>query len=259
MRFKKRNRRRLSATQQLKRWVKPVFLLSLIAAITWGVYQYNPSKLLKVEVNWAIDNTNLVTQIALEKQIAPLVNELHQLDLHDIKHELEQHPWVMEAQVKRSFLDTINIVVTTHEAATRWRNINCQQEQQDINCQGYITIQGRLITPENLFYHQQDGHSTQLNELQSTHDLEKSELLLVDYQAYQQLLGSMKINTFVRSNIDTLHINPNITIVLGYNQQLQRLQKFIKIYAKLRKKIPLEKLKKATYDMRYVKGFTLKY
>jgi cell division protein FtsQ len=254
----KRNQRRLSATQQIQRWIKPIILLTLISAIIWGVYQYNPSKLLNVKTNWTIDNTNLVTQKTLEQKIKPLVNKLHQLDLSAIKHKLEQHPWVMKAQVKRLFLDVIGINITTHQVASYWQNINCKQNQQD-NCKGYISKQGKLITPKNLFYHQQNDNSKQLIELQSAYSLAKSKLLLTDYQAYQQILNKMKISTFVRSNIDTLTIKPNITVVLGYSQQQQRLQKFTKIYAKLRKKIPLRKLNKATYDMRYPKGFTLKY
>ena len=109
-----------------------------------------------------------------------------------------------------------------------------------------------------MFYHQQEESSDAI-ELHSTYDLTKNDSLLNEYQAYQQILTKMKIKKFVKSNIDSLSIKPNITVILGYNQQQQRLENFIKIYAKLRKKVPLKKLNKATYDMRYSKGFTLKY
>jgi cell division protein FtsQ len=254
----KRNQRRLSATQQIQRWIKPIALLILISVIIWGVYQYNPSKLLNVKTNWIIDNPNLVTQKTLEQTIKPLVNKLHTLDLNAIKHKLEQHPWVLKAQVKRLFLGVIGINITTHQVASFWQNINCKQNRPN-NCKGYISKQGQLITPKNLFYHQKNNNDKQLIKLKSTYNLAKSNLLLSDYQAYQQILNKMKISTFVRSNIDTLTIKPNITVVLGYSQQQQRLQRFIKIYAQLRKKIPLRKLNKATYDMRYPKGFALKY
>jgi cell division protein FtsQ len=259
MKFKKRNKRKLSAIQHIKRWFMPVFLPSLLALISWNIYHYNPGELLKVDANWTIDNAKLVTQETLEKQIEPLVDELYQLDLHEIKSELERHPWVLSAQVKRLFWDAISIKITTHKVATLWENLDCHNNQQDNNCQGYVTTQGRLITPKNLFYHQQSNNTPHLITLKSSYNLEKSEPLLNDYYSYQKILNDMKLNTFVRSNIDSLRIAPNITVVLGYSKQTQRLQKFIKIYEKLRKKIPLKRLKKSTYDMRYPKGFTLKY
>ena len=259
MRSRKRNRRKLSAQQQLKRWLKPSLLLVVFSLLGWNIYHYNPEELLKVDINWNIDNTNLVNQEALKKQIAPLVSESYQLDLQDIKRELEYHPWVLEAKLKRLFWDTINININTHKIAAYWQNINCEQDLKQSNCRGYITTQGDLITPKNLLYHQEDKKLENLIELKSTYNLEKSTTLLDDYHAYQYILDDMKINKFIRSNIDSLKIKPNITVILGYSQQQQRLKNFIKIYQKLRQKIPLKKLNKATYDMRYSKGFTLKY
>lgn len=259
MKFKKRNRRKLSLFQHIKRWLKPVSLLVLLVLIGWNIYHYNPGDSLKVNVNWTIDNTELVSQETLEKKIEPLVNELYQLDLHEIKTELERHPWVLKAQVKRLFWDSISINISTHQPVALWKNIDCQNNKRQDNCQGYITAQGKLITPQNLFYHQPSENTPNLIELQSSYNPDKSILLLNDYRDYQKILDDMKINTFIRSNIDSLSIEPNITVVLGYSKQLQRLQKFIKIYKELRKKIPLKRLKKSTYDMRYPKGFTLKH
>ncbi len=258
MRFRKKNKRKLPITQHLKRWIKPLLLLALFSTIGWNIYQYNPSELLKVSVNWHIDRTYLVDRPRLENSIKPLVAELHQLDLHAIKHELERHPWVKEAQVKRLLLDTIDINITTHEIATHWQNIACEQDQSANHCQGYVTTTGVIITPKNLFYHQQEGSNDAIK-LYSAYDENNNNSLLEHYQTYQQILTKMHITKLIQSNIERLIIKPNITVILGYNQQQQRLKDFIKIYAKLRKKIPLRKLNKATYDMRYSKGFTLKY
>ncbi|WP_428086294.1 cell division protein FtsQ/DivIB [Candidatus Thioglobus sp.] len=253
------NKRNISVFRRIKLWIKPLLLLSTILIIGWNTYHYSPSESPKADVNWTIDNTYLVKQVALEAKIEALVNKAYQLDLHEIKEELEQHPWVLEAQVRRLFWDSININIITHKVATRWENVDCQQDLLQKNCQGYITTQGILITPNHLFYHQPGENSIDLVELKSVYDLEKSAQLLDDYQRYQQILKTLKISTFIRSNIDKLSIAPDITVHLGYNQQLQRLQRLVKIVAKLKKKIPLKKLNKATYDMRYPKGFTLKY
>ena len=259
MKSKRRHKRKTLPLQKVKNWLKVLVPVSIIAFISWNAYHYNPSELLKVRVSWAIDQTDLVNQQTLEKNISPFVSEVYQLDLHDIKHELERHPWVLKAQVKRSFLDAINIKIITHEVATYWENIACDQPFKQKKCQGYVTKQGVLITPLNLFYHQDDKTLNNMVTLRSNHSLEQNNSFLKDYQNYQQILGEMRIQSFARSNIDTLTIAPNITVVLGYSKQRLRLKNFIKIYAELRKKIPLKKLNKASYDMRYPKGFTLKY
>jgi cell division protein FtsQ len=45
-------------------------------------------------------------------------------------------------------------------------------------------------------------------------------------------------------------------VILGYQQQEQRLERFIKAYSKLK---PSKKINQITFDMRYPKGFTLSY
>ena len=49
---------------------------------------------------------------------------------------------------------------------------------------------------------------------------------------------------------------PNIKIILGYDKQNQRLKRFIKIYNRIQNK---KRIKNATFDMRYSKGFALSY
>lgn len=261
MKSKRRHKRKLSLLQQLKAWLKVLLALAIIGFIGWNVYYHNPSELLKIKakINWEIDQIQLVSQQTLEGEISALVNEVYQLNLHDIKYELEQHPWVREAQVKRLFFDAISIKIITHKTNIHWQNITCKQPFKPKNCQGYITTQGILITPLNLFYHQDNEKSNQPVTLESDYNLEQSNVLLEDYKIYQEILGKFKIQTFVRSNIDSLSIAPNITIVLGYSKQQQRLKNFIKIYNKLKQKISRRKLNKASYDMRYPKSFTIKY
>ena len=259
MKLRSKNQHRRSPLQYLKLLLWPLIFTLVISIIVWGNYHYNPSELLKISINWEIDHDYLVNKEALEKQIKPLTDRPYQLDLHEVKEELERHPWVQEAQVNRLFWDAIQISVITHTIAAHWENVACNQSLEQKNCQGYITTQGNLITPENLYYQSNDQASENLVILKSDHQLERYDSLLEDYRAYQLILSDLKILALTRSNIDRLTIKPNITVVLGYSKQQQRLRDFIKIYHKLRQKIPLRKLNKATYDMRYPKGFTLKY
>jgi cell division protein FtsQ len=259
MQLKSRNQRRRTLLQHLKLWLKPLAFSLIIATIGWGVYHYNPSELLKISINWEIDRPQLVNQKTLERRIKPLINQSYQLDLYKVKHELEQHPWVQEAQVRRLFWDSIHINITTHKIAAHWENIACKHPFEKVNCQGYITTQSNLITPENLFYQVDNQDPEDLVLLKSGDHPKQYTSLLKDYRTYQKILSELTILSLTRSNIDHLLIKPNITVVLGYSKQEQRLQDFVKIYKKLRQKIPIKKLNKSTYDMRYPKGFTLKY
>ncbi|MCH9646436.1 MAG: FtsQ-type POTRA domain-containing protein [Proteobacteria bacterium] len=259
MKLKSKNRHKRSFSQHFKLWLKPLLVFFLIASIGWSLVYYNPSELLKTRVSWEIDRSDLVNKTTLEAQIKPLIQGAYQLDLHQIKQRLEQHPWVQNAQVKRLFWDAINIHITTHKIAAHWEDIACNQSATLKKCQGYVTTQGVLITPDHLFFKPNSQTSEPLVLLKSNNNPEKSSTLLKDYQAYQAILADMKIHSLVRSNIDHLIIKPNMTVVLGYNNQQQRLKNFVKIYQKLRRKISLKRLHKATYNMRYPKGFTLKY
>lgn len=259
MKLKSKNQHRRSLFQYLKLLIWPLIFSLVISIIVWGNYHYNSSEILKISVSWEIDRDYLVNKETLEKQIESLTNKPYQLDLHGIKDELERHPWVQEAKVKRLFWDSIQIGIITHPIAAHWENVACDKSLEKENCQGYITTQGSLIKPENLYYQRNDKTSENLVVLKSGHQPERYNSLLKDYRDYQLILSDLKILALTRSNIDQLTLKPNITVVLGYNKQQQRLKDFIKIYNKLRQKIPLRKLNKATYDMRYPKGFTLKY
>ena len=67
----------------------------------------------------------------------------------------------------------------------------------------------------------------------------------------------MKIKSISRTNIDQLVIEPNIKVILGYQMQNERLINFKKSYMMHRKKT--SRVERATFDMRYPKGFTLSY
>jgi cell division protein FtsQ len=69
----------------------------------------------------------------------------------------------------------------------------------------------------------------------------------------------MLIKSFSKTHIEQLTFEPDIKVILGYQQQQQRLVRFLKAYKELKKKISRKKLNKSTFDMRYPKGFTLKH
>ena len=248
----KYNRKKLSFKEKLKNflpWIKVFLIISILLTTAWNIYKFNTDELLKVEINWEISDEFPGSIVSLKDAINPLKIKAHQLDLHEIKYTLEQLPWVRTATVKRLFWDSIHIQITQQEVALKWKNQDCNKEDKQPLCRGYISTSGEVFTPEKLI---------ESNNPLVVSNAKKTNGLLKDYQSYQQIIKQMPIKTFLRSDIDTLIIDPNITVILGYSNQHERLERFYKVYKQLRKKIGKAKLNKATYDMRYPKGFVFK-
>ncbi|BBB22891.1 cell division protein FtsQ [Abyssogena phaseoliformis symbiont OG214] len=248
MKYKRRSRRKKSIYQPV---FKLISIIVLLGFITWGIQNTHLSEFLKVDINWEIDKNLPVTQQALKQHILPLITETYQLNLHEIKHELERHPWVAEAEVSRLFWNFINIKISAQQISMRWKNKDCPNDTKTQICQGYISTKGGLFTPDKII-------KSDAIIATSAHNKDIAKTLFDDYQTYQTIIKPMVITSVFKTNIDTLFIKPNIKVVLGYQKQQKRLKNFVKVYKKLRQSIAHAKLNRATFDMRYAKGFSLK-
>ncbi|BBB23524.1 cell division protein FtsQ [Isorropodon fossajaponicum endosymbiont JTNG4] len=249
MKYKRRNRRKKSIYQPIFKLLSIIILLGLI---TCGVQNTHLSKFLKVDINWEIDKNLPITQQVLKRRIFPLITETYQLNLHEIKHELERHPWVANAKVSRLFWNFINIKISAQQISMRWKNKDCPNDAKTQTCQGYISTKGELFTPNKII-------KSNAIIATSAHDKDIVKTLFDDYQTYQAIIKPMVITSIFKTNIDTLFIKPNIKVILGYQKQKKRLKNFVKVYKKLRQSIARAKLNRATFDMRYAKGFSLKF
>lgn len=227
---------------------KVLFILMGLIAIIWSILKSDFIKFPAVNINWKIEPTAVLEKTVLMSRIQPLIENNYLLDLRAIKQTLEQQAWVEKADIKRLFLNAIQIKIKARKVAMRWQNTNCKNENRP-HCTGYISTQGVLFMPQKI--------------LQSNAPIARSKAdsaiiakLYKDYQHYQTLAAPLQITKFSKTNIDQLTFKPNIKVVLGYQKQKQRLQRFIKAYNKLSKKN--SKIKHATFDMRYPKGFALK-
>ncbi len=229
--------------------LKVLALFAILGLIVWGVLKSNPTEFLKVDIHWDIDQQLPIPQAQLENQIKPLITDKYQLDLQDIKYALELEPWVQSAHIKRLFWNAINIKITSHNVAMRWENIDCDNANPN-TCKGYISTGGVLFMPQKFI-------TSDVVLAVSKQDKTLAEKMHQDYQTYQKLSKSMTIKSFFRTNIDQLEFASGVKVILGYQKQNERLSRFVKTYQKLKKKT--SKVKRATFDMRYPKGFTLSY
>jgi cell division protein FtsQ len=244
-----RNKRQKTPAQLLALLVKAAPFFIILGLIIWGVLSANPAELLKGGVRWDIAKTPPIDLHILKEKIQPLVQDKYQLDLHEIKLALEAEPWVNKADVERLFWNSIQIKIEFQQIAMRWEHSQCKSKEK-INCIGYISTQGALFIPKKIT-------PSDVILAHSKPDKNTITQLYTDFQYYRSSVDPMVIKTFSKTNIDQLTLEPNVTVILGYQKQKERLDRFLKAYSELKKKN--RKVKQATFDMRYPKGFALSY
>ena len=210
-----------------------LFIFLLIAGL---IYVIDSSNLFEPKISWEVDGILTTETAQYDRLIKPLLNNKYLIDLSQLKERVEQYPWVAKAEVSRLFWNKIRIAVVRHDIAMRWGS------------EGYISSQGVLFKP-NLSI-DSDAPIAIVSE-------DRIEQFYVDFMNYQSILGQLIIKQFERSYIDELTIKPNVQVILGYQQQSERLQVFIKAYDKLKGSSKIRK--RGIFDMRYPKGFALSY
>lgn len=248
---KRYNTRPKTTIQRLILIVKLLAVFAVTGLTVWGIEKIKASDILKTKVEWQIDKNLPINHSILKAIVLPLTEGKYLLDLTEIKHALEAEPWVATAEIKRSFFHTIQINIVAQKIAMRWQDVACKVKDAP-ECLGYISTKGVLFIPSKMV-----GSTALLAHSKANQKVVTE--LYKDYQTYQTIVGDKKIKAFSKTHIDQLIFYPNTTVILGYQQKQKRLKRFLKTYKKLRKTIAKAKLNQASFDMRYPKGFVLKW
>lgn len=190
-------------------------------AVTWNIIGVTPDK----------------TVLAIKSSTKELLSaNFMDIDLSNLNAKIKENPWVASADISRQFWLKIAIVVRIKTAVLR------------MNSGGYIDSQGQYFLPKY----------TLSNNLPLAVGKQKnSQKIYQNYQKYQQILGQeFPIQVIKQSEVTQLIVGNNTTLKLGYNQQKQRLKKFIYLADKLREK--QGSLNHLTIDLRYAKGLVVK-
>lgn len=248
--FSRKNKKKVTFKSFFWGFTKVIVIFSIITLIAWVIIISNPTKFLNVSVKWDLDERLPLSQNLLINKIQPQLNDKYNIDLRQIKETIEQEPWVENAHVKRLFWNYIKIKVDAKTVAMRWKDEKCIDNAELPNCLGFISNRGELFIPDRII------ESDAIYAISNT-EIDTIETLYSDYKIYRSILQPMIIKTIIRTNIDKLVVEPNITVILGYKKQEERLARFEKAYTKLRKKS--KKVDQAIFDMRYPKGFSMGY
>ena len=210
-----------------------LFVFLLFAGL---IYVIDSSDLFEPKISWEVNGSLTTETSQYDRLIEPLLNNKYLIDLSQLKEKVEQHPWISGAEVSRLFWNKIRIAVVRHEIAMRWGS------------EGYISTQGVLFKP-NL--------SIDSGAPIAIVSEDQIEQFYVDFLNYQSILGPLIIKQFERSLIDELTLEPNMKVILGYQQQSKRLKVFMKAYDQLKRSSKIRE--RGIFDMRYPKGFALSY
>ena len=210
-----------------------LFVFLLFAGL---IYVIDSSDLFEPKISWEVNGSLTTETSQYDRLIEPLLNNKYLIDLSQLKEKVEQHPWISGAEVSRLFWNKIRIAVVRHEIAMRWGS------------EGYISTQGILFKP-NL--------SIDSGAPIAFVSEDQIEQFYVDFLNYQSILDPLIIKQFERSLIDELTLEPNMKVILGYQQQSKRLKVFMKAYDQLKRSSKIRE--RGIFDMRYPKGFALSY
>ena len=220
----------------LNKIFKSVFYLLLALSIVFLIYLIENSTLLKPNVSWEIKGELQAQAYEYDELIEPLLINKYLLNLPQIKNKLEQSPWISNVEVERIFWNRIRVGLEKHDIAMRY------------GTEGYISSRGILFKPNLTINSDKPIGIVSETEVKQFYS---------DFTMYQSILEPVKITLFERTSIDELTLDNNIKVILGYQNQNERLELFVKSFDKLKK---YEKIRtRGIFDMRYPNGFALSY
>jgi cell division protein FtsQ len=220
----------------LNKIFKSVFYLLLALSIVFLIYLIANSTLLKPNVSWEIKGELQAQAYEYDELIEPLLINKYLLNLSQIKNKLEESPWISNVEVERIFWNRIRVGLEKHDIAMRY------------GTEGYISSRGILFKPNLTINSDKPIGIVSETEVKQFYS---------DFTMYQSILEPVKITLFERTSIDELTLDNNIKVILGYQNQNERLELFVKSFDKLKK---YEKIRtRGIFDMRYPNGFALSY
>ena len=226
-------------------WLKKTSQLLIIACVlVFSVYVFyylkNMTSIQLDKTIWHIENDyslNLKDEL-LSRIKNQLTKKYFDIDLQKVRSQLLTHPWVAAVKIKRQLLDDIYLDITTHKIALR------------LNNNAYISKKGVLFIPRKKVT---NSYPLALSSLTTQ---QNSKEIFAAFLQYRQILKptQLRIKVIKQTPVTQLILQNNITLNLGYQQQIKRLQKFVTLYANLKKQ---KKLNFHTLDFRYKNGFVL--
>jgi len=198
-------------------------------------FMNRPVSKVRIENQW-----QRISEAEVSAVLAPFMgNGFFDFNVVAAKNELESHPWVFQASVKRIWPDTLSLHLTEQVAIARWG------EEQLLN------QYGELFLP--------DG-AQQMNALPMlTGPQDSQETVMEQYQKLNQILfpAGLRLSGLSLSRRGSWEylLNENMQVAAGREGVFEKTQRFIDFY----KSQSLEQSSKIlSIDLRYGNGIAVK-
>ena len=196
----------------------------------------HPIKYVRVEGVFQYLSKNEVQAV-----VQPLVmSGFFEVDIQEIQATVASLPWVDSVNVKRIWPDAIDIKVFEKKPFARWGE------------NSLITEQGTIFTPPQIeaFVNMTLVHGPDMQQIKLLEIMKGIRLALADQ--------SMELSEFYINDRDAwkIKLSNNLEILLGRNEQLKKLQKFLRTLEVLKQE-QIEQM--ALVDLRYPNGYAVSW
>ena len=224
---------------KFKRFVTGLLVIAVLSLLSWiAMVVMNPATLPIITVRVQGD-FNYIEEAMLSEAITEIKTQgFFSLDVQTIQAQVTQLPWVAQVSVRRVWPDTLTLNLVEQKAVAYWM------------AGGLVNVAGELFKPDQASYPKGLPIFNGPEKMQSVlthHYIESSAALnSLGLTVTQVDLSSRRALT--------LHLNNAIKLVLGREQQQQRLQRFISVYEKLfaSRTSEIDKI-----DLRYSNGMSI--
>lgn len=232
-------------------WIKPLCLWlvygSLCAGIVASVIWLDPKTRLEQVMNRPIAGVSVESEFKYINQqqtqelvTAHLSPTFLELDMAGLKAALETNPWIDKVIIARTWPDKLLVRIQEQKPIARWGR------------EGFINLRGELVRVSDV------SRLAHLPEL----DCEEryAAELMQKYQIVKNIVSANGL-TPTRLSLDktlalTIEFSPALTIRLGREKTLEKLQNIAKI---LRTDLSREVARMHQIDMRYDNGFAVSW
>lgn len=219
-----------------------VLSMLLLLSALWGASKLESTSVLPVKSVSVKGNFKYVTQQQIQNLVVPYLNQgFLGLQTNKIQQRLGSLPWVKKAVVERVWPDKLAIKILEKQPLAIW-------EGGVLTVNGHVFYPGEALTPKSL------------PKFLAPDDMKQS--LIQAYNQYTQLLAPLKLTITsltlqMPENIWRVGLSNGAQVILGANDMLNRMKRFVTIYPKVF--TGNKKGEARTIDMRYVNGFAVKW
>lgn len=252
MKRRKRNcRNKLAEEKSVTRFIRPaVFVTAFVVLVilggglwSWGTIQLQNSFELKtVRVEGRFEQ---VSAAQVRDKVSSYAGKgFFDIDVQQIKEDIQQMPWVAAVDVWRVWPDALAVTVSEKQAVARWGD------------EGLVTQQGEI------FYPQPEALALELLQgLPQLHGQKNTEKEMLErFYASNKLMRGLGLQvahlSFDRRRAWRMQLNNGLEVLLGRQEGLRRVKRFVLFYPTL---LATRVQEAGVIDMRYPNGFAIKW